>query len=70
MKKLFEINFALVLLFTVIPLVSFSQEDSDAFRDIEPPPAPIDDYVIHFAIAAIVLAAFYFYKTNLKTEMK
>jgi hypothetical protein len=53
-----------------IPLVSFSQEDSDSFRNIEPPPTPIDDYVIHFAIAAIVLAAFYFYKTNLKTEIK
>jgi hypothetical protein len=70
MKQLFNKNYVIVLLLMAIPLVSFSQEDSDSFRNIEPPPTPIDDYVIHFAIAAIVLAAFYFYKTNLKTEMK
>ena len=70
MEKLVTKNYVMVLLLMAIPLVSFSQEDGDAFRNIDPPPAPIDDYVIPFAVAAIVLAAFYFYKTNLKTESK
>lgn len=70
MKKLFNKNYVMVLLLMAIPLVSFSQEDGDAFRDIEPPPTPIDDYVIPFAFVAVLIAAFYFYKTNLKTITK
>lgn len=70
MKKLFNKNYVMVLLLIAIPLVSFSQEDGDAFRDIEPPPTPIDDYVIPFAFVAVLIAAFYFYKTNLKTITK
>ena len=54
----------------VVPLFTFAQEEGDAFRDIEPPPTPIDDYVIPFAFVAILIAAFYFYKTNLKTGTK
>lgn len=70
MKKLFQINYLMALLLILAPLFTFSQEDGDAFRDIEPPPTPIDDYVIPFAFVAILIAAFYFYKTNLKTGTK
>lgn len=70
MKKLLKTNCLAGLLVLVAPLELFAQEDGNAFRDIEPPPAPIDDYVIPFALVAILIAAFYFYKTNLKTETK
>lgn len=70
MTKLFKTNYFLALLYIVAPFITFAQEDGDAFRDIEPPPAPIDDYVIPFAFVAILIAAFYFYKTNLKTGTK
>lgn len=70
MKKLFQTDYLLALLLLVTPLFTFAQEDGDAFREIDPPPAPIDDYVIPFAFVAILIAAFYFYKTNLKTGTK
>jgi hypothetical protein len=70
MKKLFQTNYLLALLLLVAPLITFGQEDGDAFRDIEPPPTPINDYVILFAFVAILIVAFYFYKTNLKTGTK
>jgi hypothetical protein len=70
MKKLFQFNYLVALLLILLPLDTFAQEDGDAFRDIEPPPTPIDDYVIPFAFLAILIVAFYFYKTNLKTETK
>jgi hypothetical protein len=70
MKKNFTTNYLMVLLLIVAPLFTFAQEDGDTFRNIEPPPTPIDDYVIPFAFLAILIAAFYFYKTNLKTDTK
>jgi hypothetical protein len=70
MKKLFQINYFVALLLLVMPLITFAQENGDALRNIEPPPTPINDYVIHFAFVAILIAAFYFYKTNLKTGTK
>ena len=70
MKKLFQTNYLLALLFIVAPLFTFAQEDGSTFREIEPPPSPIDDFVIPFAFVAILTATFYFYKTNLKTGTK
>lgn len=70
MKKLFQTNYLLVLLLIVAPIVSFAQDYPNETDDIDPPPAPINDYVIHFAFVAILIAAFYFYKTNLKTGTK
>ena len=70
MNKLFKINCLANLLLLVTPLGLVAQENGDTFRDIEPPPTPIDNYVIPFAFVAILIAAFYFYKTNLKTETK
>lgn len=70
MKKLFQTNYLMTILLMVLPLFTFAQEDGDTFRNIDPPPTPIDDYVISFAVVAILIAAFYFYKTNFKTETK
>jgi hypothetical protein len=70
MKKLLKTNYLLAVLLLVMPLITFAQEDGDAYRNIEPPPTPIDDYVIPFAFVVILIAAFYFYKTNLKTKLK
>ena len=70
MKKLFQTNYLLALLLIVAPLFTFAQEDESTFREIEPPPTPIDDLVIPFAFVAILTATFYFYKTNLKTPTK
>lgn len=66
MEKLFNKNYVMVLLLMVMPLFSFAQEGGD----FEPPPTPIDDYVIPFAFVAVLIAASYFYKTNLKTITK
>jgi hypothetical protein len=68
MKKLLKTNFLAVLFLCFVPLGLFAQENGDAFRDIEPPPTPIDDYVVFFALLAIVLAGFLFYKRNIKLE--
>jgi hypothetical protein len=68
MKKLLKTNCLAGLLLLVAPLGLFAQEDGDAFRDIEPPPTPIDDYVVFFALLAIVFAGFLFYKRNIKLE--
>ncbi len=52
-------------------LVSFAQENDDSWsRDIEPPPTPIDGSIVYLAIAALLLALYFFYKTNLKTGTK
>jgi hypothetical protein len=67
MDKLFRKKIVLALLAIVMPFISFSQEEN---RDIDPPPTPIDESIIFLFIAAIVLAAFYFYKINFKTEIK
>jgi len=49
MKKKFQTNYLLALLFIVEPLLTFDQEDGSTFRKIEPLPTPmIDDLVIHF----------------------
>jgi hypothetical protein len=66
LKKMLVVSF--FLLFQKATSAENPYEDSPG--GLETPPAPIDDYVIHFAIVAIVLAAFYFYKTNLKTVIK
>ncbi len=68
MKKLLKTNSLAGLLLLVAPLGLFAQEDGDAFRDIEPPPTPIDDYVVFFALLSIVFAGFLFYKRNIKLE--
>ena len=52
MKKLFQTNYLLALLFIVAPLFTFAQEDGNTFREIEPPPSPIDDFVIPFAFCS------------------
>ena len=54
MKKLFQTNYLLALLFIVGPLFTFAQEDGNTFRDIEPPLGKIDDFVISFAFVAIL----------------
>lgn len=68
MKKLLKTNCLAGLLLLVAPLGLFAQEDGDAFRNIEPPPTPIDDYVVFFALLSIVFAGFLFYKRNIKLE--
>jgi hypothetical protein len=70
MKKLLKINCLAILLLLVTPMDLFAQDFGLQTDNIEPPPTPIDDYVIPFAFVAILIAAFYFYKTNLKTETK
>lgn len=70
MKKLFRSRYLVALLLMILPLFTFAQEDGDTFRDIDPPPTPINDYVIPFAVVAILIATFYFYRTNIKTETK
>lgn len=65
MKKTFQTNYLLTLPFLLMPLFTLAQQDG-----IDPPPAPIDDYVIHFGVFAILIAGFYFYKTNFKMESK
>ncbi|MGV1013151.1 MAG: hypothetical protein ACOYBS_11960 [Flavobacterium sp.] len=70
MKKLIRSNYLIALLLMVLPLFTFAQEDGNTFRDVDPPPAPINDYVIPFAVVAILIATFYFYKTNFKTDTK
>lgn len=70
MLKTFKSNFFVSFLI-ILPSVLYSQKSDDPWGgDIEPPPTPIDDYVIPFAFVAILIAAFYFYKTNLKTGTK
>jgi hypothetical protein len=66
MEKLFNKNYVMVLLLMVMPLFSSAQEGGN----LEPPPTPIDDYVTTFAFVAVLIAAFYFYRTNLKTIKK
>jgi hypothetical protein len=71
MKKLLKINCLAILLLLVTPLDLFAEDFGYETDNIEPPPAaPIDDYAIPFAFVAILTVAFYFYKTNLKTESK
>ena len=70
MKKIFQTNYLFTLPFLVIPLFSFAQNFENEPNSIDPPPAPIDDYLIPFVFVAILIAAFYFYKTNFKMESK
>ena len=70
MHELFKTKFLAGLFFIFIPLELFAQEDGDAFRDIEPPPTPIDDYVVYFAVAVVLFVGYYFHKSNLKTVTK
>jgi hypothetical protein len=70
MKKLLKINCLAILLLLVTPMDLFAQDFGLQTDNIEPPPAPIDDYAIPFAVLAILSVAIYFYKTNLKTKLK
>lgn len=63
-----KIYHVMAMLLLAQPIVSFSQEGGDAFRDIEPPPAPINDYVIYFAVATVLFVGYYFSKVTLKKK--
>lgn len=66
-KNTKTITFLFVL---ILPFFGKAQENGNNFRDIEPPPAPIDQYLIHFTFVSILIAAFFFYKKNLKSHTK
>lgn len=54
-------------LYVTLLLFGFTKTFSQT-GDVDPPPAaPIDDYVIHFAVIAVLLSAFFIYKKKLKT---
>jgi hypothetical protein len=46
----------------------FTQELVDTYRDIEPPPTPIDENIVFLVLFAIAFAGFLFYKKNIKLE--
>jgi hypothetical protein len=73
MSKKIKLQFLLVLLSLVTPLVMFSQDidPPPPYEEIDPPPAaPIDDSIAILVVAGLVFAAYYFYKTNIKMEEK
>ena len=73
MSKKTKLQFLLVLLSLVMPLVMFSQDidPPPPYEEIDPPPAaPIDDSITILVVAGLVFAAYYFYKTNIKMEEK
>lgn len=59
-----------VFLFMAMPILVRSQ-DFPSEDGIDPPPAaPIDDSIVVLWIAAVLFAAYFFYKKNLKIEAK
>ena len=71
MSKKFYFNFILVVLFMIVPSVLFAFEgDPNESPEIEPPPAPIDGALVYLFVGAILLAVYFFYRSNLKIERK
>jgi hypothetical protein len=72
MKKTKTNYFFKVLLFLLVPFLSFAEPFSPVEdNQIDPPPAaPIDTATIYLAVVGIVFAAYYFYTTNLKSQKK
>ncbi len=68
MSKNLKLNFMLISLFIVMPSVMFAQ---DLEPEIDPPPpAPIDGALVYLFVGAILLAVYFFYRSNLKIERK
>ena len=59
-KTKFNLAF-LICLFFCGP--SWAQLDNDKFAP-DPPPAPINDYILFLLIAGVLFAGFLFYKSN------
>lgn len=71
MSKKIYCNFILSVLFMIVPSVLFaSDEFPNESPELEPPPAPIDGVLVYLFVGAIFLAAYFFYRSNLKTEKK
>lgn len=71
MEKIFKTNFLMVILALVYPCVILAQRGEDLpGGDIEPPPAPIDGSIVYLAVAALLLAVYYFYRVNIKIITK
>lgn len=74
MDKKIKTFMTMVLLSLVFPCNLIAETANEPWDggggDIEPPPAPINSGVEYLAIVAILLAAYFFYKTNFKTQNK
>lgn len=71
MDKILKRNFRMVMLALVFPLIVVAQRGEDLpGGDIDPPPTPIDDSIVYLAIAALLLSVYFFYKVNIKTDIK
>lgn len=70
MKKLTNFGYSLVLLYCLLPFSSFGQESDDVARGIDPPPTPIDDFLVYFMVLTIVGVGVYFFRKNNKLETK
>lgn len=71
MRDNFFINFFRAFLFSIVPSVLFAFDgDPNESPEIEPPPAPIDGALIFLFVGAILLAVYFFYRSNLKIERK
>lgn len=70
-RDIFFLNFFRVFLFSIVPSVLFAFEgDPNESPDIDPPPAPINGALIFLFVGAILLAVYFFYRSNLKIERK
>lgn len=71
MNKIFKTKFLMLILALVCPCIIVAQRGEDLpGGDIEPPPTPIDGSIVYLAVAALLLAVYYFYKVNIKISAK
>lgn len=58
-------NLVLLAVFTVFAFNGYAQPGNPT-GEPDIPPVPIDDYIPHFIILAVLIAAFWFYKQSQK----
>ena len=71
MRKVFSSKHLILFFALIFPCIFFSQENDDSWsRDIEPPPAPIDDSLWVLVVLAVLFVAYYIYRIRIKIDTK
>lgn len=56
----------LAFIFFMLPVITWAQEGGETFRDVEPPPTPINESIVVLWIAALMVGFYFIYSRNQK----